>query len=104
VPKLLIGELKLTKPSALGEQDPVPEKKVSNIGVGPAGSLIPTESMLVHPIEPNVPVGTIFVVTKLVMLVVVVIMLGTANDQLYPSPGSLKLYTASPFASAAEAR
>lgn len=77
MPKLLIGELKLTKPSALGEQDPVPEKKVSNIGVGPAGSLIPTESMLVHPIEPNVPVGT--VVAKLVMLVVVVIMLGTAT-------------------------
>jgi len=108
VPKLLIGEPG-KKPSidcgAPEKQLPVPEKKISTRGFGLLGKPMTTLSRLVHPIEPNSPVGTIFVVRKLVTVVkpLAVIIPGTSNDQL-SLPGLLKVYMASAFASAAEAR
>jgi hypothetical protein len=69
------------------------------------GLSISTESMVVHPPIPKIPPGSIFVLRKLVMVVSVVMIPGTSNDQLIPPAfGSSKLYTASALASAGKSR
>ena len=62
--------------------EPHGEKLVETIGEVVAGLFITTESIFVHPKTPKAPVGTILVLTKLVMVVVVVIIPGTSKDQL----------------------
>jgi hypothetical protein len=53
------------------------------------GLTICTESIAVHPEPSRTPPATMFVVRKLVMVVVVVITVGTSNDQLAPKNVSL---------------
>src|SRR5262245_25783129 len=61
-----------------------------------------TEFIDVHPRLSAVPPVTTFVLRKLVMVVVVVMIAGTSNDQLR-SPGSLYVYIASALADGARA-
>jgi hypothetical protein len=101
VPKLAIGPVnpKLALPLQLVPKNAVftPEKPCW-FGFG---SII-AESMVPQP--PKKPVGSTNVLRKFVMVVLVVIIPGTSNDHPNPSLGLFKVYIASAFASAAEAR
>jgi len=84
VPKLVIGPLKLAgKVVAPGEQ--VVAKPAEEL----LGFPICAESIAVHPETAMIPPATMFVFRKLVIVVVVVITVGTSNDQLAPKNVSL---------------
>jgi hypothetical protein len=98
VPKLAIGPKnpKLAAPPQLGNAVFTPEKPC---GFG-FGNIV-AESMGQ---PPKKPVGSTNVLRKFVMVVSVVIIPGTSNDQLNPKSVLSKLYIASAFAGAPAAR
>lgn len=57
-----------------------------------------TELIVEHPLRAKTPLGSTFVLKKLVTLVSVVIIAGTSNDQLKPKEGLLIVYIASALA------
>src|ERR1700674_4816910 len=85
------GTLKVPKES-IGAANPVrskppptqlggfPPREVVTPGLLLCGSDITADCMGPHPREPKKPVGTMFVLRKLEMVVVVVMIAGTSND------------------------